>query len=193
MNQSTPGFDESCLDIIYPCVVHKSWANRSRASSLMSWQFSDDVRLVLMLDSDDALRSVAPEELEPLGISQQQALAIATDNLSAAWERGEFEFASDELKDGTRIAMAQGNWKAPAAGLLLLDFFEALKNEFEAERFAAAALNQECLFAFPTDERTLGSTSLLVAMEEQIHRHRQPISRSLLLLDGRWPRPFEEP
>jgi len=97
-----------------------------------------------------------------------------------------------DLKDGTRIAISQGNWMAAAGGLLLVDFFEALKNDFEAERFAAVALNQECLFAFPTDERTLRSTALLVAMEEQINSHPQPISRSLLLLDGKWPRAFKE-
>lgn len=191
MDRPSPGLDESYLDILYPCVVPRSWITRLSASALASWQFSDDVHLVLVLDGEDALSTVGPEELKSLGLTQQRALSIATDNLADAWQRGDFEFVSTELKDGTRIGMSQGNWMAPAGGLLLLDFFEALQNDFESDRFAAVALNQECLFAFPTDERTLNSTSLLVAMEEQINSHRQPISRSLLLLEGRWPRPFE--
>jgi hypothetical protein len=189
MATSPAGFDESTLELLYPCVVPKSWVKRTDAS--LYWQFSKDVYLIVVMDGDDALSNVRPEDLDILGISQQQCLSIATDNLASAWERGEFEFISTELQDRTRIGVAQGNWMAAAGGLLLVDFFEGMKTEFGAKRFAAVALNQECLFAFPTDERTLGSTALLVAMEQQINSHRQPISRSLLLLDGRWPRAFK--
>jgi hypothetical protein len=192
MAQSSPGFDESSLELLYPCVVPKSWFRRA-APSRMYWQFSEDVHLIIVVDGDDALSSVGPEDLALLGVSQQQCLSIATENLSAAWERGEFEFISTELKDGTRLGVSQGNWMAPAGGLLLVDFFEGLRNEFNADRFAAVALHQECLFAFPTDQRTLGSTALLVEIEQQINSHHQPISRSLLLLDGRWPRAFKAP
>ena len=192
MNPSTPGFDDSSLDLLYPCVVPKSWFKRSDGSR-MCWQFSEDVHLIIVVDGDDALSSVGPEDLEVLGVTQQECLSIATENLAAAWERGEFEFISTELKDGTRVGVSQGNWMATAGGLLLVDFFEGLQNEFNVDRFAAVALHQECLFAFPTDKRTLGSTALLVEMEQQINSHRQPISRSLLLLDGRWPRAFKEP
>jgi hypothetical protein len=189
MATPSAGFDDSSLELLYPCVVSKSWIKRTDAS--LYWQFSDDVFLIVVVDGGDALSNVGSDDLGTLGISQQQCLSIATENLAAALERGDFEFISTQLKDGTSIGVAQGNWMAPAGGLLLVDFFEALKEEFGTNRFAAVALNQECLFAFPTDERTLGSTALLVAMEQQINSHRQPISRSLLLLDGRWPRPFK--
>jgi hypothetical protein len=185
-------FDESSLDVLYPCVVPKSWVQRAGESSLVGFQFCDEVRVVLVVDADDALRPVNPADLEALDVSPEQAFSLATDNLGIAWQRGAFEFVAETLKDGTRIALAQGNWMAPAGGLLLLDFFEALKNDFDTDRFAAVALNQECLFAFPIDERTLRSTALLVAMEEQINGHRQPISRSLLLLEGNWPRAFSK-
>jgi len=192
MESPSSWFDESSLDILYPCVVPKSWVQRTGEASLVSFQFSDDVRVVLVVDSEDALRPVNPADLEALEVSPEEAFSLATDNLGVAWQRGAFEFVAETLKDGTRIAMSQGNWMAPAGGLLLLDFFEALKNDFATDRFAAVALNQECLFAFPTDERTLRSTSLLVAIEEQINGHRQPISRSLLLLEGSWPRAFSK-
>jgi hypothetical protein len=185
-------FDESSLDAMYPCVVSKSWVLRAGEASLVGFQFSDEVRVVLVVDSEDTLRPVDPADLDALEISAEAALSIATDNLGEAWQRGAFEFTAETLKDGTRIAMSQGNWMAPAGGLLLLDFFEALQNDFSTDRFAAVALNQECLFAFPIEERALNSTALLVAMEEQINGHRQPISRSLLLLDGSWPRAFSK-
>jgi hypothetical protein len=192
MEPVSPWFDESSLDVLYPCVVPKSWVQRAGESSLVGFQFSDEVRVVLVVDDEDALRPVNPADLESIEVSPEQAFSLATDNLGVAWQRGAFEFVAETLKDGTRIALSMGNWMAPAGGLLLLDFFEALKNDFAAERFAAVALNQECLFAFPTDERTLRSTALLVAMEEQINGHRQPISRSLLLLEGNWPRAFSK-
>lgn len=192
MESLSSWFDESSLDVLYPCVVPKSWVQRTGEASLVGFQFSDEVRVILVVDSDDALRPVNPADLEALDISPEQAFSLATDNLGVAWQRGAFEFVAETLKDGTRIAVSQGNWMAPAGGLLLLDFFEALKNDFATDRFAAVALNQECLFAFPTDERTLRSTALLVAIEEQINGHRQPISRSLLLLEGGWPRAFQK-
>ena len=188
--ESESWLDESSLEALYPCVVSKAWVQRYGEDSVVGFQFSDEVRAILVVDSDDSLRPVSPADLEAIEASPEQAFALATDNLAAAWQRGDFEFVAETLKDGTRIGMAQGNWMAPAGGLLLLDFFEALKHDFDRERFVAVALNQECLFAFPTDERTLRSTALLVAMEEQINRHRQPISRSLLLLEGGWPRAF---
>ena len=192
MEPLSPWFDESSLDAMYPCVVPKSWVVRAGESSLVGFQFSDEVRVVLVVDTEESLRTVNPADLDALEVSPEAAFSLATDNLGEAWQRGAFEFTAETLKDGTRIALSQGNWMAPAGGLLLLDFFEALKNDFSTDRFAAVALNQECLFAFPIDERTLKSTALLVAMEEQINGHRQPISRSLLLLEGNWPRAFSK-
>ncbi|OWT71479.1 hypothetical protein CEY04_23990 [Achromobacter sp. HZ28] len=53
--------------------------------------------------------------------------------------------------------------------------------------FAAIAVNQDCLFAFPTDERTLASKSLRIAIDDEFRGHRKPVSQTWLRLGGGWP------
>lgn len=183
-------FDRAALDILYPYVVPKSWVEYAGADALVSWPFSDDVRVVLVVDGAGMVRNVRPEDLEMISVSPDEAMDIAVQNLGRAWQAGQFEFGCATLKDGTRIGAARGNWMAPAGGLMLGNLFEALRGDLGCAELAAIAVNQECLFAFPIDEKTLGSTSLRIAVDDEFNGHRKPISRSWLLLNGSWPQPY---
>lgn len=190
MTESEFTFDRSTLDRLYPYVVPRSWVEYTGENALITWPFSEDVRVVLVVDSGSMVRNVRPEDLEKVSASPDEAMDLAAQNLGRAWQAGQFEFGCATLKDGTRIGAARGNWMAPAGGLMLGNFFEALRDDLGAEQFAAVALNQECLFAFPTDEKTLSSASLRMALDDEFKGHRKPISRSWLLLNGGWPQAY---
>lgn len=175
------------LDLIYPYVVPKTWVEHAGEDALVTWPFSDDVRAVIVVDGKGTVRNLRPEDLEVLGETDESIFDIATRNLFRSFEQREFQLGLPTLLDGIQIGCARGNWMAPSGGLMLGTLYEAMKAQFCAEEFAAVVVNQECLFAFPTDERTMASKSLRAAIEDEFRGHRKPVSRAWLKLDGSWP------
>jgi hypothetical protein len=183
-------FTRKHLDLVYPYVVPKSWVEYVGEQSLFTWEFSDDVRMVLVVDGSGSVRNLRPQDLEAVGETAESAFDIAARNLAAAYQRQEFEIGIATLKDGTRIGGARGNWMAPAGGLMIGALFESMKENFHAEEFAAVAPNQQCLFAFALDDATLHSESLRLAIDDEFRSGVKPISRSWLLLNGQWPQEY---
>lgn len=177
-------------DLLFPYVVPSSWVEHVGSESLISIPVSDDVQVVFVFDGKGTVRNARPADIEALELDTEQVFSVAATNLLKAWDREEFNIGCATLIDGTQIGCARGNWMAPAAGLILGNFHAALSEQFGCTEFAAVAVNQECLFAFPTDERTLSSKSLRIAIDDEFRGHRKPISRQWLLLDGQWPRQF---
>lgn len=175
------------LSLIYPYVVPESWVAYAGTDSLLSWQVSSDVHVVLVFDGQGTVRNVRPHDLPDLGVDESGAFDAAARNLAHAWESEEFSLGSATLLDGIQIGCARGNWMAPAAGLMLGNFHAALSQRFGVAEFVAVAVNQECLFAFPPDEQTLASKSLRTAIGDEFTGHRKPVSRQWLLLNGQWP------
>lgn len=178
------------LDLVYPYVVPDSWVTYTGGDSLLSWRVSSDVHVVLVFDGQGTVRNVRPQDLEALGVDEDAAFQAAAYNLAKAWEAEQFSLGSATLLDGIQIGCARGNWMAPAAGLVLGNFHAALSQQFGGSEFVAVAVNQECLFAFPADERTLASKSLRIAIDDEFNGHRKPISRQWLLLNGQWPEQY---
>jgi hypothetical protein len=177
-------------ELLYPYVVPSSWTDYAGKDSLLSWEISDDVHVVLVFDGQGTVRNVRPQDLESLQLDEAAAFDAAALNLARAWEREEFSLGSATLLDGIQIGCARGNWMAPAGGLLLGNFHAALSQQFGCTSFVAVAVNQECLFAFPTDERTLASDSLRLAIDDEFKGHRKSVSRQWLLIDGQWPQKY---
>ncbi len=177
-------------ELIYPYIVPRSWVEYASADSLISWQMSDEVWMILVFDGDGSVRNVRPEDLAELELDAAQAFDLAAHNLAAAGYAEQFSIGCATLQDGTEIGCVRGNWMAPAAGLMFGHFHAALREQFGCTEFAAVAVNQECMFAFPTDEKTLASVSLRMAIDDEFTGHRKPISRAWLLLDGQWPRSY---
>jgi|APAra7269096613_1048513.scaffolds.fasta_scaffold00106_116 hypothetical protein len=175
-------------DKLFPYVVPFSWVDYAGKDSLVSWEFSEDVRMVLVFDGAGTVRNVRPEDLAEMNLDEGQAFELAAENLGKAFQAGEFEFGGATLRDGTEIGCARGSWMAPAGALILGSFHEGLSQQFSRNEFAAVAVNQGCLFAFPADSKTLASESLRLAIDDEFTGHRKPISRSWLLIDGQWPR-----
>lgn len=180
-------FTRKHLDLVYPYVVPKSWVEYVGEESLFTWAFSEEVRMVLVVDGSGTVRNLRPQDLEAVGETAESAFGIAAHNLAAAYQRQEFELGIATLKDGTQIGGARGNWMAPAGGLMIGNLYESMKENFRGEEFAAVAPNQQCLFAFPLDEATLRSESLRLAVDDEFKSGVKPISRSWLLLNGEWP------
>lgn len=192
MDNAEPDFFESFLPTIFPYVVPRSFIEYVTPDSVVGSPFSYDVHMILVESRQGTVRNIRPEELASMGLSQDNAFTIAAENLAEAWRAGEFDFGSAELVDGVTIGVARGNWMAPAGALILGNFHQALVSQFGVDTFAAIAVNQECLLAFPTDSRTLASKSLQQAIDDEYNEHPKPISRSWLLLNGQWPSEFPD-
>lgn len=175
---------------IFPYVVPGSWVNHAGFDSLISWEISSDVFVVLVFDGKGTVRNVRPEDLSELKLDEGEAFQVAAHNLAKAWHAGEIDLGSATLLDGTQVGCARGSWMAPAAALILGDFHAALSAQFGTTDFVAVAVNQECLFAFPADKTTLASESLRIALDDEFNGHRKPISRQWLHLTGEWPRQY---
>ena len=180
----------NAANLLYPYVVPASWVEFASTEALVSWQMSEDVHLVLVFDGQGTVQSASPRVLSDLGLDPDEAFDVAAYNLGQAWQRLEFDLGLATLGDGTRIGCARGNWMAPAAGLLFGNFHAELADAFDCAEFAAVAINQSCLFAFPIDPVTLASPSLRLVIDDEFLGHPKPISRQWLLLDGHWPRPY---
>lgn len=176
---------------IFPYVVPASWVGHIGLESLISWQISTDVFVVLVFDGKGTVRNVRPEDLALLELDEGEAFQVAAGNLAQAWHDGEINLGEATLLDGTVVGCARGSWMAPAAALILGDFHAALAGRFGTSDFIAVAVNQECLFAFPADEETLASKSLRIALDDEFNGHRKPVSRQWLWLNGEWPQQYE--
>jgi len=178
------------LDLLYPYVVPDSWVSYTGGDSLLSWRVSSDVHVVLVVNGHGTVQNVQPQELESLGVDENAAFQAAAYNLAKAWEAEQFSLGFATLLDGIQIGCARGSWMAPAAGLVLGNFHAALCQQFGATEFIAVAVNQDCLFAFPADDRTLASKSLRTVIDDEFTGHRKPISRQWLLINGQWPEQY---
>lgn len=183
-------FSESTLKSVYPYVVPKSWIDYTSPDAVVSFPFSDEVHMILVVDGQGTVRNVRPEDLDSINHSKDDAFTIAAENLGAAWNSDQFQFGIATLLDGVEIGGSRGNWMAPAGALILGNFYQALAEHFNCSEFAAVAVNQQFLLAFPTDPRTLESASLRQAIDDEFTGHPKPISRSWLLLNGEWPSTF---
>lgn len=180
----------NAANLLYPYVVPTSWVEFASSDAVVSWQLADDVHIVLVFDGQGTVHTASPRVLTDLDLDVDDAFDVAAFNLGQAWQRLEFEVGLATLGDGTRIGCARGNWMAPAAGLLFGNFYSELADEFDCSELAAIAVNQNCLFAFPTDPATLSSQSLRVVIDDEFLGHPKPISRQWLLLDGHWPQQY---
>jgi hypothetical protein len=174
------------LNLIYPYIVPKSWVNYAGSDSLLAWEFSEDVHMVLVVDRLGTVQNVRPNDLEGVHESPESLFEIAAQNLSKSFQQQEFEVGGATLLDGKQIGYSRGNWMAPAGGLMLSVLYEGLQKQFRQDEFAAIAVNQQFLIAFPLDDETLSSQSLRLAVDDE-WRAAKPISQSWLLLDGQWP------
>lgn len=195
MTDVSPQFDQSTLERVFPYVVSREWIDATDPQHLVSEPFSDDVHMVLVVDNFGSVRNVRPEDLEAVNLPFEGAFEKAASNLARAWNAKHFEFGIAQLVDGTSIGGARGNWMAPAGGLVLGNLYQSMVEHFGQTEFAAVAVNQGFLVAFPADEATLASPSLRQLLDDGTREGTKPISRSWLLLDGNWPTdwPYEQP
>lgn len=82
---------------------------------------------------------------------------------------------------------------APAGGLMVRNHYQKLVEHFGVTEFAGIVLHQQMMVTFPVDEQTVASPMLRELVDEQFTQHPKPISRSWLLVDGGWPRPYPGP
>lgn len=182
-------FTRDDLNLIYPYVVPRSWVDYAGKDALLTWEFSENVRMVLVVDRFGTVQNVRPQDVEGVHETPDSIFEIAAQNLSKSLQQQEFEIGGATLLDGRQIGYSRGNWMAPAGGLMLSALYQGLQQQFGQDEFAAIAVNQQFLLAFPLDQDTLNSKSLRLAVDDE-WRAAKPISQSWLLLNGQWPREY---
>lgn len=185
-----PAFDRATLSRVYPYVVPRSWVDYTTREALVWSKCTEDVYVVLVVDGNGTVRNVRPEDLKDIGVSEDEAYDVAARNLAEAWKAEKFSFGMATLQDETKIGTSTGNWMAPAGALAIGSFHAGLRERFGRDEFIAVAVNQQTLFAFPNDAKTLSSKSLRLAIDDEFRMSPKPISRSWMLLNGGWPREY---
>ena len=181
----------SQTDRMYPYVVPHSWVAHAGADSLVSWEVSSDVHVILVFDGAGTVRNVRPADLEAAGLNPDAAFELAAHNLGRAWHDGQVQMGVATLQDGVEVGAVRGSWMAPAAALILGNFHAEMAAHFGVQALVAVAVNQQSLFAFPADERTLASASLRIALDDESRGFPKPVSRQWLVLDGGWPHAYD--
>lgn len=81
----------------------------------MTWEFSEDVRMVLVIDRLGTVQNVRPQDLEKVHETPDSLFEIATENLSKSFEQQEFEIEAPRCWTGVRLAIPAGaGWRRPA-------------------------------------------------------------------------------
>jgi hypothetical protein len=130
------------LNLVYPYVVPRSWVDYAGRDALVTWEFAEDVHMVLVTDRLESVQNVRPQDLDSVNETLESAFEIAAQNLARAFQQQAFQMGDATLRDGKQIGFARGNWMAPAGGLMLGALYQRLQQLFRQDEFAAIAVNQ---------------------------------------------------
>ena len=131
---------------------------------------TDDLTAVCYIDLPTVLRTALPKDFEALGLTADDAMEVAKDNLAA----GQDEFlASLNHHDGIAILTGdvyQSSWFA------LPEFFEDLADLYDGGLLVAVPAADSLLYARETDELII---AMHEAAEDVADRNERPISKSV--------------
>jgi hypothetical protein len=118
---------------IYPYVAPETYLDELGKGNYVAWDYGQG--LVTMLVSDigpGGVRSIAPNELEPLGLSGDEAWGISFQNLNRTFNANELTLKFGALTSGVEAFIICDHWLASAFTLHPACFEcagEALKSE----------------------------------------------------------------
>jgi hypothetical protein len=102
-------------DSLLPSVAPRSYLTELGEGSCSYAGLGPNLIVMLSLDLDSALRSVAPPELIEIGLDEDQAWAVAMENLGREISEGRLRLGIGDFEDGGKAAFFDGHWLASAA------------------------------------------------------------------------------
>lgn len=97
---------------IYPCVVHENYLAEIGKGNYFACDFGHDLVVMLIEDHGTMTRSISPEELSSLGLSEDGLWDTAFENLGRSLNSGEIPFNVLGFPGGESIVIAGPHWLA---------------------------------------------------------------------------------
>lgn len=142
-----------------------------KGSSLALEPLTEDLTVVCYLDMPTALRTALPDDFEALGLSPEEALEVAKDNLAAGQD--EFLDSLKDLDDGIAILTGdvyQSSWFA------LPEFFEDLAELYDGSLLVSVPAVDTLLYARDDEDAII---AMHEAAEDVADQSERPISKSV--------------
>ena len=100
---------------LFPSVAPRSYLTEFGEGSCSYAGLGPNLIIMLSLDLDSALRSVAPPELTEIALDEDDAWVVAMENLGNEISEGRLQLGIGTFDDGGKAAFFDGHWLASAA------------------------------------------------------------------------------
>jgi hypothetical protein len=146
---------------LFPLLVPRVYLDHpdtpGQASELWRWgiaeQIGPDLYRLLINASDGLIRNVHAEQLEPLGLTVEQAQAAALDNLRQLMRSGQhIEMREVKAANGRRYCIWMGHWLT-ASCALLPKLHQWASERLQSDRVLVSIPVREFLFLFEPGDR----------------------------------------
>ena len=102
---------------IFPYVAPESYLEVLGKGNYVAWDYSGELAVMLVSDIGAGVKSVSPDQVEQLGLSDEGAWALAFENLHRVFEAGAIPLGVGELSYGTKAFVVGPHWLASAFSL----------------------------------------------------------------------------
>lgn len=171
------------LDIerLFPSVVPRSYLIDLGKAACSYRELGPHLIVMLSLDLDSALRSVAPQELSGAGLDDAEAWDAATDNLRREILEGRLQLMVASHEDGGKSAGFAGHWLGSAA-ITDPGLYPWFRNELGSDDLYAIVSERDSavLFASDCSELVLGRAEEFAV--KALAESRKPFGRNLFRL-----------
>jgi hypothetical protein len=141
---------------------------------------------MLSLDFDSALRSVAPPELIEIGLDEDQAWAVAMENLGREISEGRLRLGIGDFEDGGKAAFFDGHWLASAA-IFHNGLYPWFSNELGSDDLYALISERDSAVVFSGDCSPLVRERVELFASKAASQSRKPFGRNLFRLEADGP------
>jgi len=174
------------INRIYPSVVPRSYLLDLGEEACSYEDLGPNLIVMLSLDLDSALRSVAPHELNEADLDESEAWAIAMNNLGREILEGRLQLMVASFEDGGKDACFAGHWLGSAA-IFHHGLYPWFKNELGSDDLYAIVSERDSAVIFAGDCSTLVRERAEGFATKAMSESRKPFGRNLFRLGSDGP------
>jgi hypothetical protein len=173
-------------ELLFPSVALRSYSVELGESSCSYAGLGPNLIVMLSLDLDAALRSVAPTELKEIGLDEDQAWVVAMENLGNEVAEGRLKLGIGSFEDGGKAAFFDGHWLASAA-IFHNGLYPWFAEELGSNDLYALVSERESAVVFAGDCSPLVRERVELFISKAGAHSRKPFGRNLFRLEADGP------
>lgn len=99
---------------VFLYVAPESYLDEIGDGNFVVWDLGQGLAITLAGDIGSSVRGISPDELEALGVLQDEVWSIAIHNVDRLFQNGEFQFKLGNLTSGVEAFIVCNHWLASA-------------------------------------------------------------------------------